>query len=101
MRQIVVPKGHQVKEPEGEVHSVGADVLLIVLREELQVVVNPPFGVLAGALDVVPDGIRGLVDVAASEAVDPAASELIRGDFRAASDRGGCERLLAPRWPVV
>ena len=67
---IAVPEGRQVEEPEageevateGAVQAVVADVLLVVLRKELQVVVDPPFGVLAGALDVVPDGIRGLVD---------------------------------------
>ena len=88
----VVPKGHQVEHPEdreevaaeGTVQAVGADVLLVVLREELQVAVDLPFGVPVGALDVVPDDVCGLVDVAAREAVDPDASELVRGDPRVA-----------------
>ena len=73
MRQSLFPRGIKSEEvaTEGEVQAVVADVLLVVLREELQVVVDPPFGVLAGALDVVPDVIRGLMDIPAGEAVDP------------------------------
>ena len=38
---------------------VVTDGRLVVLLEELQVVVDPPFGVLAGALDDVPLVVRG------------------------------------------